>query len=119
MVHNGAWIWSTRAAGAGAEDIERTYTSYKTCTVCVRRLEKDGVIKKYVAVLDMEKINYGFVVFCNVKLKHINHQIASDFVAAVNSLPSFAILTLQGNLAASLTKIPAGRAWIPWGSVIV
>lgn len=53
----------------------------------VRRMEKEGVIKKYVAVLDMEKINYGFVVFCNVKLKHINFQIANDFVEAINALP--------------------------------
>ena len=53
----------------------------------VRRLEKDGVIKKYVAVLDMEKINYGFVVFCNVKLRQINHQIASAFVEAISTLP--------------------------------
>ena len=53
----------------------------------VRRMEKEGVIKKYVAVLDMEKINYGFVVFCNVKLKHINFQIANEFVTAINALP--------------------------------
>ena len=48
LVHNGAWIWSTRAAGAGTEDIERTYTSYKTCTVCggsgiVKKPNKNGV----------------------------------------------------------------------------
>ncbi len=53
----------------------------------IKRMEKEGVIKKYVAIIDMEKINYGFVVFCNVKLKHINFQIAHDFVAAIEAVP--------------------------------
>ncbi len=56
----------------------------------IKRMEKDGIIKKYVAVLNMEKINYGFLVFCNVKLKHINHQIANDFTSAINALPQVA-----------------------------
>ena len=35
----------------------------------VKQLEKKGFIKKYMAVLDTEKLNRGFVVFCNIKLK--------------------------------------------------
>jgi Lrp/AsnC family leucine-responsive transcriptional regulator len=31
----------------------------------VRRLEKEGFIKKYTAILDAEKLSRGFVVFCN------------------------------------------------------
>ena len=53
----------------------------------VKRLEREGYIKRYVAVLDMEKINYGFVVFCNVKLLHINSSVAHDFVNAINAIP--------------------------------
>ena len=34
-----------------------------------KRLEKRGYIKKYVAVLDPEKLDQGLVVFCQVKLK--------------------------------------------------
>ena len=34
----------------------------------VKRLEANGYIKKYVAVLDPAKLNRGFVVFCSVKL---------------------------------------------------
>lgn len=30
----------------------------------LRRLENGGYIKKYIAVLDAEKLNLGFVVFC-------------------------------------------------------
>ncbi len=52
----------------------------------VRRLEKEGIIRKYVAVLDNAKINYGFAVFCNIKLKQCNFQMASTFVEAIRPL---------------------------------
>ena len=38
----------------------------------VRRLEREGYIKRYVTVLDAEKLHQGFVVFCSVKLSPIN-----------------------------------------------
>lgn len=44
-----------------------------------RRLERLGYINGYVAVLDATKINRGFMVFCNISMKQINKQIASDF----------------------------------------
>ena len=53
----------------------------------LKRLEKDGYIKKYVAVLDSEKINQGFVVYCNVKLHQINHDIALDFMSKIQAIP--------------------------------
>ena len=37
-----------------------------------KRLERQGYIKKYIAVLDPEKLNQGLLVFCKVKLKQIN-----------------------------------------------
>lgn len=52
----------------------------------VRRMEKDGVIRKYVAVLDNAKINYGFTVYCNVKLKQVNYLSAKEFVEAIKPL---------------------------------
>ena len=33
-----------------------------------KRLERQGYIKKYVAILDPEKLNLGLQVFCKVKL---------------------------------------------------
>jgi len=44
----------------------------------LRRLEGNGYIKKYIAVLDAEKLNQGFIVFCNVKLKRMNRDIAKS-----------------------------------------
>ena len=53
----------------------------------LKRLERGGYIKKYIAVLDAEKLNLGFVVFVNVKLRRMNHDIAMDFVERIRKVP--------------------------------
>ena len=52
-----------------------------------KRLERRGYIKKYVAVLDPEKLNQGLLVFCKVKLKLINHEIADAFTRRIMRIP--------------------------------
>ena len=53
----------------------------------LKRLERCGYIKKYAAILDAEKLNQGFVVFCSVKLKRLNHDIATDFTRMIKEIP--------------------------------
>lgn len=53
----------------------------------IRRLERHGYIRRYVAVLDADKLNQGFVVFCSVKMKRIGREIAENFAAIVRDLP--------------------------------
>ena len=52
-----------------------------------KRLERQGYIRKYVAILDPEKLNLGLQVFCKVKLKQINHEIADAFVRRIQRIP--------------------------------
>ena len=52
-----------------------------------KRLERQGYIRKYVAVLDPEKLNQGLLVFCKVKLKQINHEIADAFTRRIMRIP--------------------------------
>ncbi|MBR4365543.1 MAG: Lrp/AsnC family transcriptional regulator [Bacteroidaceae bacterium] len=52
-----------------------------------KRLERQGYIKKYVAVLDPEKLDRGLLVFCKVKLKQINHEIADAFTRRIMRIP--------------------------------
>jgi len=52
-----------------------------------KRLERKGYIKKYMAVLDPEKLGQGLLVFCNVKLKQINHEIADAFTRRIMRIP--------------------------------
>ena len=52
-----------------------------------KRLERMGYIKKFVAVLDPEKLDQGLLVFCKVKLKQINSEIANSFVRRIQYIP--------------------------------
>ncbi len=45
----------------------------------IKKLEKKSVIKKYVAVVDKEKIQRDFVVFTQVKLVQHHHQYIEKF----------------------------------------
>lgn len=47
----------------------------------IKKLEREGVIDKYVALLNRNKINKGFVVFCHIKL--IQH--SKDFLTKFES----------------------------------
>ncbi|WP_085536962.1 Lrp/AsnC family transcriptional regulator [Massilibacteroides vaginae] len=52
----------------------------------VKQLEKKGFIKKYMAVLDTEKLNRGFVVFCNIKLKQHSKTYGQQFMKEIMSI---------------------------------
>jgi len=49
----------------------------------IKRLESAGYIKKYIAVLDAQKFNQGFIVFCNIRLKQHDKLIGHKFVEDV------------------------------------
>jgi len=49
----------------------------------VKRLEQEGFIKRYAAVLDAEKLNRGFTVFCQIKLKIHDRSVGYDFVKEI------------------------------------
>lgn len=53
----------------------------------IRRLEQRGYIRRYIAVLDAEKLNQGFVVFCSVKMRRIGKDVAENFSRVVRSIP--------------------------------
>lgn len=52
-----------------------------------KKLEERGYIKKYITVLNEDKLNCGFVVFCNVKMSHINSDVAQMFTDAIKNMP--------------------------------
>jgi len=53
----------------------------------IKKLEKEGYVKKYVALLNPEKLNKGLVVFCNVSLRQHEKEIGKKFVKDILSLP--------------------------------
>lgn len=56
----------------------------------VKRLEREGYISKYIAVLNAERINCGFVAFCYLKMKQHTHDNAVRIMEAVNEIPEIA-----------------------------
>ncbi|MBC7567719.1 MAG: Lrp/AsnC family transcriptional regulator [Pedobacter sp.] len=52
----------------------------------VKKLEAGGYIKRYIALLDAEKLNYGLIIFCNIKLKQHDKIIGHDFVSDIMQL---------------------------------
>lgn len=52
----------------------------------IKKLEKEGIISKYVALLNRNKINKGFVVFCHLKLMQHTKEFISQFEKEVVQL---------------------------------
>ena len=57
--------------------------SYTPVYERIRKLEKEGVIKKYVALLDRQKVGKNLVVFCNISLKEHSRTNGERFVKAI------------------------------------
>lgn len=53
----------------------------------LKRLESNGYIRRYIAILDADKLNQGFIVYCNVKMNRVNREIAADFARVVKAMP--------------------------------
>ena len=53
----------------------------------IKRMERDGIIKQYVAIVDASKLNRGFTVFTSVKLRHCTLEAAREFIQCVENLP--------------------------------
>lgn len=52
----------------------------------IKKLEKAGYIKKYVAILDAEKLEKSLTVFCNITLKEHTREIGNQFVKDILTL---------------------------------
>jgi len=52
----------------------------------IKKLERDGIIDKYVVLLNRNKINKGFVVFCHIKLIQHSKEFLTHFERQVVKL---------------------------------
>ena len=51
-----------------------------------KRLEREGYIRKYVAVVDPIKVGNGIMVLCNVSLKHHNKEYNRQFTSVISQI---------------------------------
>jgi Lrp/AsnC family leucine-responsive transcriptional regulator len=66
---------------------ERVNLSKSPCLKRLRRLEKQGYILGYRAVLDAKKLAQAHLVFVQVKLANTSRQVLDHFNLAVQSIP--------------------------------
>ena len=52
----------------------------------VKKLEREGIIEKYVVLLNRKKIKKGFVVFCHIKLIQHTKEFLTKFESQVTKL---------------------------------
>ncbi|OCB70188.1 Lrp/AsnC family transcriptional regulator [Flavobacterium crassostreae] len=53
----------------------------------VKKLEREGIIDKYVVLLNKAKIAKGFIVFCHIKLIQHTQDFLTTFESQVTQLP--------------------------------
>ena len=52
-----------------------------------KRLEREGYIEKYIAVVNAKKTQNNMIVFCNICLKQHGKAIGEAFMSAISDLP--------------------------------
>ena len=66
---------------------ERIGLSFTPTYERVKSLKNNGIIKKYVAIVDREKVGYELVAYCNVTVKNKSVEILRDFEEKLNKCP--------------------------------
>ncbi len=70
-----------------AELARRVDMSNTQCFERVKRLEREGVIEGYTAIIDPEKVGANLVVFVQIRLSRNNQDIFEEFKQAAIALP--------------------------------
>jgi len=71
----------------------------------IKRYEKEGIIEKYVAVLNRETVNNSMVVFCSVSLESQKLEEIEKFNAAIKNIPEVMECYLMGGANDFLLKV--------------
>ena len=71
----------------------------------IKRYEREGIIKKYVAVLDTDKLENSMVVFCQVSLENQKLEALKDFYNAVENIQEVMECYLMGGANDFLLKV--------------
>lgn len=51
-----------------------------------KRLEREGYIQKYVALVDSHKVGNSIIMWCNIRLKQHTHDYIQEFMDAVQTI---------------------------------
>lgn len=51
-----------------------------------KRLEREGYIERYTAIINPSKVGLGILVYCNIQLKKHGKEIGQEFMEAIQSI---------------------------------
>ena len=71
----------------------------------IKRLEKDGYISGYVALLDKKKLKLPLIVFCEVSLVSQQSEVIDTFSNAIKDIPEIVECYLLGGVFDYLIKV--------------
>ncbi len=71
----------------------------------IKRYEREGLIEKYVAVLNRKKLSSSMVVFCSVLLENQKLKLIESFKKAINDIPEVLECYLLGGSNDFLLKV--------------
>jgi Lrp/AsnC family leucine-responsive transcriptional regulator len=90
-----------------AELAERAHLSPSACHRRVQRLEAEGVIDRYVALLDARRLGWPTTVFVEITLSGQADELLEAFEAAVKRVPDVLECHLMAGTADYLLKVVA------------
>ena len=71
----------------------------------IKRLEREGVIDKYVAIVNRKKLPTSMIVFCNVQLSEQKLETIEQFEKDISELPEVIECYLMGGSSDFLMKV--------------
>lgn len=86
---------------------EKVGLSPSPCLRRVRLLEKEGIIDRYVALINASKVNKGMTVFARIWLKEQNAEAVDHFIDQVKNLPQVVECNLMAGDCDFLLRIVA------------
>jgi Lrp/AsnC family leucine-responsive transcriptional regulator len=101
-------VLQTAGRMSNADLSEKVNLSASACHRRVQRLEKDGFIRDYVALLDPRKVNRPTTVFVEITLSGQADEVLDAFEKAVAKVPDVLECHLMAGTADYLLKVVAG-----------
>ena len=93
-------------AKTGVKEISSALNMSKTPVYeRIKRLEKSGIIRKYVALIDKSKIGNSMVVFCTVSLDVQKLEQINQFNASIKDMPEVVECYLMGGVFDYMLKV--------------
>lgn len=93
---------------SNADLSDKVGLSPSACHRRVQRLEAEGIVRDYVALLDARKINLASTIFVEIKLQGQADEILDAFEAEVKRVPEVLECHLMAGTADYILKVVAG-----------